>query len=102
MKMPALLGGTPAFASEVPISQPTLPHPDVVIPDFERALKSKQLTNGDYVREYPPQHPGEEDFRIFALDFDAAVYGGALCDRRVYEHMNNTFEQMVSDVHKRQ
>lgn len=68
--------------------------------DLLRFHQSK--TNGDYVREYPPQHPGEEDFRTFALDFDAAVYGGALCDRRVYEHMNNTFEQMVSDVRKKQ
>ena len=67
--------------------------------DLLRFHQSK--TNGDYVREYPPQQPGEEDFRRFALDFDAAVYSAALCDRHVYEHINNTFEQIVSDVRKR-
>ena len=68
--------------------------------DVLRFHQSK--TNGDYVREYPSQHAGEEDFRTFALDFDAAVYGGALCDRRAYEYMNVVFERIISDVRKRQ
>ncbi|NQT20660.1 MAG: DUF4129 domain-containing protein, partial [Planctomycetes bacterium] len=68
--------------------------------DVLRFHQSK--TNGDYVREYPQQGPGGGDFRKFALDFDAAVYGGALCDRRSYEHMNIIFERIISDVRKRQ
>ena len=52
MKIPALLGGPRAFECEVPISQPTLPHPRAVVPDMERALESKQLTNGSYVRRF--------------------------------------------------
>jgi len=50
MKVPAILGGRPAFSGEVPISQPTLPAPGAVLPDMERVLVSRSLTNGDYVR----------------------------------------------------
>lgn len=47
---PALLGGPPAFASELPYARPTLPDFAQVLPELRRTYESGQVTNGVTVR----------------------------------------------------
>ncbi len=62
--------------------------------DIFRFHRSK--TNGDYVLEYPKERAGRGEFNRFAVAFDGAVYGGAECDRREYERMNDMFERVMT------
>lgn len=58
----------------------------------------RSKTNGDYVREYPGQRGGHEQFRRFALAFDALIYGGSSCGRTDYGKMLSAFEQIQHHV----
>lgn len=51
-KLPALLGGKPAFKTPVPITKPTIPPIEMLINKYAEALKSGMLTNAKYVQEF--------------------------------------------------
>jgi len=51
-KIPAILGGSPAFPEGLPFNQPTLPEFDRLIDDVRRIFSTKNITNGEYVREF--------------------------------------------------
>jgi dTDP-4-amino-4,6-dideoxygalactose transaminase len=51
-KIPAILGGRPAFPEGLPFNQPTLPEFDRLIDDVRRIFSTKNITNGEYVREF--------------------------------------------------
>jgi hypothetical protein len=59
-------------------------------------------TNGDYVREYSPAFAGRDDFSRFVTSFDSAIYGRATKDEEAYTSLHALFEQMGSNVEKRQ
>ncbi len=52
---PVILGGSPAFASKLPIVLPSLPPLEPLLRDVRNLLGSGQLTNGSYVREFERQ-----------------------------------------------
>lgn len=58
----------------------------------------RSKTNGDYVREYHGQRGGHEQFRRFALAFDALIYGGSSCGCTDYGKMLSAFEQIQHHV----
>jgi len=51
MRTPAMLGGRPAAATEIPINQPTLPSLEELNAPLRSILESAQVTNGRFVRE---------------------------------------------------
>jgi dTDP-4-amino-4,6-dideoxygalactose transaminase len=51
MRTPAILGGRPAAAQEIPINQPTLPSLEELNAPLRSILESAQVTNGRFVRE---------------------------------------------------
>jgi hypothetical protein len=51
-------------------------------------------TNGEYVREYPPQRPGRGEFRQFAVALDAVTYGSGRCDGDDYRRVARLFQQV--------
>jgi len=55
-------------------------------------------TNGDYVREYPPERPAREMFRQFALTFDALIYGGTRCGSVDYRQMRDVLDRIRENV----
>jgi len=55
-------------------------------------------TNGDYVREYPGGRGGHEQFRRFALAFDALIYGGSRCGPTDYGRMLSAFQRIQDHV----
>lgn len=48
---PAILGGTPAFESLVPLTRPPVPEVEAVARDLKKILTGGRLTNDAYVRE---------------------------------------------------
>jgi dTDP-4-amino-4,6-dideoxygalactose transaminase len=50
-RLPAILGGPPAFPEGLPLVRPSLPDAEVLANDLRRILDSRTLTNGPYVRE---------------------------------------------------
>ncbi|NLX03823.1 MAG: DUF4129 domain-containing protein [Phycisphaerae bacterium] len=55
-------------------------------------------TNGDYVREYPPERASRRGLRQFVNVFDRAIYGGNVCDRATYEQMHAMFQEFHEQV----
>ena len=55
-------------------------------------------TNGDYVREYPSDHVGRNEFRQFVMVFEQTIYGRLHGDRQTYSKMNSLMEQIRSCV----
>lgn len=52
---PAILGGTPAFKTQLPMVRPSLPPLDPLLEEARAILASGQLTNGRYVRDFEQQ-----------------------------------------------
>ncbi|MBI2935759.1 MAG: DegT/DnrJ/EryC1/StrS family aminotransferase [Chloroflexi bacterium] len=50
-KRPAALGGKPMFSQPIPLTQPTLPKLETLLPNLERMFDSRMITNSKYVRE---------------------------------------------------
>ncbi len=50
--LPAIAGGTPAFAQRLPLVRPSVPDPRVILSDLEDILASRVLTNGPIVRRF--------------------------------------------------
>lgn len=55
-------------------------------------------TNGDYVREYPSDHVGRNEFRRFVLIFEQTIYGSFRGDRQTYSQMNSLMEHIHNCV----
>lgn len=51
-KLPATLGGKPAFDKPMPITEPTIPPIKKLRKRYEQILKSKMITNSRYVQEF--------------------------------------------------
>lgn len=51
-------------------------------------------TNGDYLREYRPEAPGQADFRDMVRLSELALYAGTLCDSQTYKTMNQLIGRM--------
>ncbi len=51
-RVPAILGGKPAFDSPVAITKPTVPETGVLLKRYAEVLKSGMLTNAKYVQEF--------------------------------------------------
>ncbi|MHC4744253.1 MAG: hypothetical protein ACYS8Z_20245, partial [Planctomycetota bacterium] len=52
-------------------------------------------TNGDYVREYPPENPTKTEFQEFVMAFEKTVYGGVTCNRKYFDNMHVLSEEIV-------
>uniref|UniRef100_A0A7V3J982 DegT/DnrJ/EryC1/StrS family aminotransferase n=1 Tax=candidate division CPR3 bacterium TaxID=2268181 RepID=A0A7V3J982_UNCC3 len=51
-KIPAILGGEPAFDKPVPITEPTIPPIHQLKSMYEKVLKSRMITNSKFVQEF--------------------------------------------------
>jgi dTDP-4-amino-4,6-dideoxygalactose transaminase len=49
-RVPAILGGPPAFPKGLPLVRPSVPNAEAVANDLRRILESRHLTNGPHVR----------------------------------------------------
>src|SRR5918996_3725465 len=49
-RVPAILGGSPAFPEGLPLVRPSVPNAEALANDLRRILDSRHLTNGPYVR----------------------------------------------------
>ncbi len=49
---PAIFGGEPLFKEILPITQPTLPDLNLLIPKLSQSFSSKQITNNKFVKEF--------------------------------------------------
>jgi dTDP-4-amino-4,6-dideoxygalactose transaminase len=49
-RVPAILGGSPAFPEGLPLVRPSVPNAEALANDLRRILESRHLTNGPYVR----------------------------------------------------
>ena len=58
----------------------------------------KSKTNGEYVREYPPNLPGRGAFQDFVSVFERTIYGGLPVARPTYETMVSTAQRIIDDV----
>lgn len=57
-------------------------------------------TNGDYLREYRSEAPGETDFRDMLRLSELALYAGALCNSQTYQSMKQLMERMPTHADK--
>jgi hypothetical protein len=55
-------------------------------------------TNGDYIREYPSNLAGRNEFRKFILIFEQVIYGRFCCDRQTYSQLNSLMECIRNGV----
>ncbi len=53
-------------------------------------------TNGDYIREYPAEYAGQNEFKTFIAMFEQTIYGGVQIDSKIYGRMNYLMEQIKS------
>ena len=51
-------------------------------------------TNGDYLREYRPEAPGQADFRDMLRLSELALYAGTFCNDQTYQAMNQLIGRM--------
>jgi len=51
-------------------------------------------TNGDYLREYRLEAPGQTDFRDMLRLSELALYAGTLCNSQTYQTMKQLMERM--------
>ncbi len=49
-------------------------------------------TNGEYIREYPTDYSGLNEFRRFILMSEQTLYGSFSGDRQIYHNMNSLME----------
>ena len=55
-------------------------------------------TNGDYIREYPRNLVGQNEFRKFILIFEQTIYGRFYCDRQTFSQLNYLMEYIRKGV----
>ena len=58
-------------------------------------------TNGDYINEYPTNHPGCKDFKKFVNVFEHTIYGGLQVDEQVYSQMNFLLGHICNHVNQK-
>lgn len=61
----------------------------------------RSKTNGDYVREYPSDLAGWNEFRQFVLTFEQRIYGSAPCDHQTFWQMNALMECIREGITKK-
>ena len=60
----------------------------------------KSKTNGEYVREFPAQRAGRQEFAQFVMTFERSIYGGLDIRGQTYDAMNSLARRVIDDVSK--
>jgi hypothetical protein len=58
----------------------------------------KSKTNGEYVREYPPQRAGRREFARFVATFERSIYGGRAVPEQTHRTMSALAERIIQDA----
>jgi hypothetical protein len=58
----------------------------------------KSKTNGEYVREYPPQRAGRREFARFVATFERSIYGGLAVPEQIHRTMSALAERIIQDA----
>jgi hypothetical protein len=58
----------------------------------------KSKTNGEYVREYPPQRAGGREFARFVATFERSIYGGLAVPEQTHRTMSALAQRIIQDA----